>query len=495
MSAIYLLVFIFAVPSCSSVLRWSDDPDQPPPQLQFQKERKVFLLQSEEVTPLSIFNEVLGGDFYDKIAHETNIYSRRNPSRSSSQSHMKDWYDVNGDEIKKFFGMLIIMGIHSQPTFDLYWSKQFVHHHPFFSATMSRDRFQNIMRYLHVADDSSPNDLSSPQDPLRKIRPFVDTLSFTFKELYYPGKELSLDEGTCPFKGRLRWVTYNPNKSNKWGIKIYQLCDATTGYCCKFKIATGESISTQSLVLDMLSNFLGRGHEVYVDRYYTSIPLFQELFNRNTVAVGTCMTNRKGLPKDLITKRLERGEISSRRDGAIMALKWRDKRDVLVLSTKHTPAMQVVSVRASGGRTEKFKPVAIEDYNKNMAGVDKSDQLLQYYSFRRKTVKWWKKVFFHLYNLAFVNSQKLYNLFRIKNKKKEVPLLNFYTEIAEALTVTTPIVAEPSSSSSIPASFSDLPINPEKFYRLEKASKENRPYAQECIVCKKKEKWRRVVLP
>ena len=88
--------FIFAVPSCSSVSRWSDDPDQPPPQLQFQKERKVFLLQS---------------GFYNKIAHETNIYSRRNPSRCSSQSHMKDWYDVNGDEIKKFFGMSIIMGI------------------------------------------------------------------------------------------------------------------------------------------------------------------------------------------------------------------------------------------------------------------------------------------------------------------------------------------------------------------------------------------------
>ena len=35
-------------------------------------------------------------------------------------------------------------------------------------------------------------------------------------------------------------------------------------------------------------------------------------------------------------------EISARRHGAVMALKWRDKRDVLVLPTKHTPAMQVV---------------------------------------------------------------------------------------------------------------------------------------------------------
>ena len=94
----------------------------------------------------------------------------------------------------------------------------------------------------------------------------MDTLSFTFKDLYYPGNKLSLDEETCPFKGRLGWVTYNPNNPNKWGIKVYQLCDATTGYYCKFKIATGESISTQSLVFDMLSNFLGKEHKVYMHR-------------------------------------------------------------------------------------------------------------------------------------------------------------------------------------------------------------------------------------
>ena len=91
---------------------------------------------------------------------------------------------------------------------------------------------------------------------------------------------------------------YNPNKPNKWGNKLYQLCNVTSGYCCKFKIPSGESISTQSLVLDKLSNFLGKKHKVYMDRYYTSIQLFQELFNRNTVALGTCMNNQRGLLKD-----------------------------------------------------------------------------------------------------------------------------------------------------------------------------------------------------
>ena len=81
------------------------------------------------------------------------------------------------------------------------------------------------------------------------------------------------------------------------GIKLYQLCDSMTGYCWKFKIATGESVSTQSLVLDLLSN---------------------------SVAVESSMNNRRGLPKNLINKQLEKGEMSACRHVAIMALKWRD---------------------------------------------------------------------------------------------------------------------------------------------------------------------------
>jgi hypothetical protein len=36
----------------------------------------------------------------------------------------------------------------------------------------------------------------------------------------------------------------------------------------------------------------------------------------------------------------------------------------------------------------------IHDYNLFMIGVDKLDQLMSYYSFLHKSVKWWRKVFF-----------------------------------------------------------------------------------------------------
>ena len=42
---------------------------------------------------------------------------------------------------------------------------------------------------------------------------------------------------------------------------------------------------------------------------------------------------------------------------------------------KHTPVITTVSVRNRGGRVLKEKPVAVDDYSKHMAGVDKNDQI------------------------------------------------------------------------------------------------------------------------
>ena len=84
-------------------------------------------------------------------------------------------------------------------------------------------------------------------------------LSSQFKSVYYPGKELSIDEGTCPFKGRVQFCTYNPNKPHKWGMKVYQVGDTSTGYCCSFNVVTGQSSTTRGLVLGLLHDYLERG--------------------------------------------------------------------------------------------------------------------------------------------------------------------------------------------------------------------------------------------
>jgi hypothetical protein len=65
-------------------------------------------------------------------------------------------------------------------------------------------------------------------------------------------------------------------------------------------------------------------------------------------------------------------------------------------------------------RKEVFKPDIVKDYNKHMGYVDLGDRMANSYTFCRKTLKWTKKLFFHLLDLSVVNS---YYLFKIQNSK------------------------------------------------------------------------------
>ena len=85
------------------------------------------------------------------------------------------------------------------------------------------------------------------------------------------------------------------------------------------------------------------------------------------------------------------------------------------LFPSHADEDVLVEALSSRGAHHKIKPAAVLDYNKYKASVDRSDQMLSYYSFERKTIKCWKKLFFHLFDLVVVNAHILHN----KTSKKE----------------------------------------------------------------------------
>jgi len=55
--------------------------------------------------------------------------------------------------------------------------------------------------------------------------------------------------------------------------------------------------------------------------------------------------------------------------------------------------------------------------------------MLSYYSFERKMIKWRKKLFFHLFDLAVVNAHILHN----KTSNKKTSLEIFYEKVAKGL--------------------------------------------------------------
>ena len=55
----------------------------------------------------------------------------------------------------------------------------------------------------------------------------------------------------------------------------------------------------ETVVLKLMEKLLDRGHTLYVDNFYTSVPLAEALLNRKTLICGILRKNRKQLPKIL----------------------------------------------------------------------------------------------------------------------------------------------------------------------------------------------------
>ena len=153
-----------------------------------------------------------------------------------------------------------------------------------------------------------------------------------------------------------------------------------------------DSTQIMKVVLGLLKkgNLLGKGH-VYMDNYYSSPDLFFELHNKECFTCGTCRKNRKNLPKAVTTAKLKwKGDYVFRRDGPLLCLKWWEKKDVLMLSTIHE-AVFVETGKADRAGNKIEKPEAVYYYCSRMGGVDLSDQLLNYFTFIRKSTKWSRK--------------------------------------------------------------------------------------------------------
>ena len=88
-----------------------------------------------------------------------------------------------------------------------------------------------------------------------------------------------------------------------------------------------------------------------------------------------------------------------------MALRWRDKKYVQMLSTTHKSSVKSF-------RKVKQKPSVCIDYNHKMGGVDLSDAYLASYPSARKRLKYYIKQFYHALDMATCNSFILYKKYR-----------------------------------------------------------------------------------
>ena len=91
----------------------------------------------------------------------------------------------------------------------------------------------------------------------------------------------------------------------------------------------------------------------------------------------------------------------------MLLVMWKDKKAKKLVIIVSTHGMEVVK----GKRKTVEKPLVINAYNISMNGCNRLDQYVSYYSnLSRKTVKWWKRLFFWIIEVSQVNSYILHSL-------------------------------------------------------------------------------------
>ena len=283
------------------------------------------------------------------------------------------------------------MGIVKKPAVSDFWSTDPLIQTPLFNSVMKRNRYQQILRFLHFNNnEQGPNPHDPNRDRMYKIRPLIGQLNELFMWGIQPEREICLDESLLLFKGRLQFRQYLPAKKSRFGIKIFQVCESASGYCYKFRIYAGKlapaeeihrimpdvpgATYTDKITVYMVGPLLDCGYHLYIDNWYTSVRLFKYLGEHETGACGTIRKNR--VPAALRSEPVEVDGTKAKRSGNVLGLKYRPKstKYVHILSTIHNESTRAVPVR---GRHHMMtnKPVAILDYNRHMGGVDRLDQV------------------------------------------------------------------------------------------------------------------------
>jgi len=379
------------------------------------------------------FEQYIDENIFEQICDSTNRRSVKYTGKS---------LNCTIAEIKNFFGIALLTGCLNFPQIRMYWSG--ITRVPRIATAMPRDRFFKVRSNLKVVDDDAVSTSSKEADRLWKVRPLVEKVRQTCLSLHREG-EVSIDEQMIPFSGTTSLKQYVPNKPNPVGLKSFVLANPD-GLVLDFRVYVGKDTFSDVVsdnvglggkaVLALIAS-LRPGTVIYIDRYFTTVQLMQELAGRQLLCTGTIQKNRimeasKKLTVDKIFVKKERGAAEAVRttDKKMCVVKWLDNKPILMASTS-TGIQPEGLVKRWSKKDKKYIqvkcPAVVQKYNSKMGGVDMIDRMISYYRTRARTKKWTVRTVFHFFDLAVTNAWIQYRDDRRQfgDRRKEIAQVTF----------------------------------------------------------------------
>lgn len=390
---------------------------------------------NQNMTPVQLFELFWNDEVINLIVNESKSYALLKGKHS---------FDVSCSEIKLVIAILLLSGYCSVSRHRLYWDTRCDTHHPGVSSAISRNRFEEILRYFHVND----NNALDAEDKFTKIRPLWKLMDKAWLK-YFPGDaHVSIDESMVPYFGHHGTKQHMHGKPIRFGFKVWSLCNRL-GYVIQAEPYQGASTGNTnpdlgvggSVVMDLVKRLPeGSGYSVFVDNFFTSLRLLDELKKHGHDGTGTIRVNRvekAPLLDNKDAKKLQRGDCHQLTDimSGTTLVQYHDNNIVILASNKCGVAPLGTCTRWSAKDRKRVairQPSCISQYNLYMGGVDRLDQNISVYRVSIRMKKWYWQLLMFLLNASMNNAYQLYRLTPSGRVKGALDYLGFIRYVVEA---------------------------------------------------------------
>jgi Transposase IS4 len=380
---------------------------------------------------------VCGGLDYDlvcRLASNSNEYARKYLVKGdrNCRMHGQPFINITTEEMYHFLGITLRISLspvdwggyeayfspNNRQVFgvEIQGSDGFAHHY------MTLTRYKQIRSAFHPEDRAA----GLGGDKCYQLRHAINTLNAAAKNVKYIGENSTFDEGGIASWSRVNPVRqYNKDKPQKFRVDFFILACSVCYFIHHLDVYQGKNAAnvgihravralptTQKAVLnavlatDMHREVNGARH-IALDNRYQCPELALVLRQKFKIySTGTCRKNRKGWDKDQMTLEKKEGRGKYKfvvdKDNKVVCCQWVDSKVVNCVSSILSLEVAEVS-RQIGSEKKTFScPYIITKYQKNMMGVDKSDQMRAAgggFASKAHYKKWYKRAYFAILDM------------------------------------------------------------------------------------------------
>nr|CAH7764813.1 unnamed protein product [Callosobruchus chinensis] len=352
--------------------------------------------------PVDLFERFWTSEFFEYIKKQTINYSRQvNPNST---------FELSVNEVKVFFAILMISGYSPKPRRDMYWSLDADLRNEAIADAMPRNRFREILKYIHFADNTH----LSKDDKFGKVRPLIDHLNKKFLENLPKIENVDVDESML--QAANTWQTHQIWFQILVHEYVNWLSDNTEPYQGKGTQLGNSDLGLGASVVTTFAERLKGAYpdfhfNFFIDNFFTGLPLLRKMTAIGFGCTGTIRgkQNRKLPSEQKRCKAKAEGlyKFFVNEDKSMIVIQWKDNSTVQVASNAYGVLPTKSAKRYSAAEKKNITvdmPNAINLYNENMGGTDLMDRNISNYRIKIRNNKWYWQTFTHLLSASASNA-------------------------------------------------------------------------------------------